>query len=110
FELIEHLSPGSFEFAMETLPKEVGYKLGYFSLVTLTTVGYGDISPQTNLGQMVAAAIMMLGYAIIAIPTGIVTMELSRARGRMAVRRCVNCSEGGHDLDAAHCKWCGARL
>ncbi|TFG51124.1 MAG: ion transporter, partial [Gemmatimonadales bacterium] len=53
----------------------------YWAIVTLTTVGYGDISPQTNLGQMVAAAIMMLGYAIIAIPTGIVTLELSRVRG-----------------------------
>jgi voltage-gated potassium channel len=82
----------------------------YWAIVTLTTVGYGDISPQTNLGQMVAAAIMMLGYAIIAIPTGIVTMELSRARGRTTARRCTDCGEGGHDLDAAHCKWCGARL
>ena len=83
----------------------------YWAIVTLTTVGYGDISPQTNLGQMVAAAIMMLGYAIIAIPTGIVTLELSRVRGRPAEsRRCADCGEGGHDPDANHCKWCGARL
>jgi voltage-gated potassium channel len=82
----------------------------YWAIVTLTTVGYGDISPQTNLGQMVAAAIMMLGYAIIAIPTGIVTLELSRAHGRSAARRCPDCGEGRHDLDAVHCKWCGARL
>ncbi len=83
----------------------------YWAIVTLTTVGYGDISPQTNLGQMVAAVIMMLGYAIIAIPTGIVTLELSRVRGRPAEsRRCADCGEGGHDPDANHCKWCGARL
>ena len=83
----------------------------YWAIVTLTTVGYGDISPQTNVGQMVAAAIMMLGYAIIAIPTGIVTLELSRVRGRPAEsRRCADCGEGGHDPDANHCKWCGARL
>jgi len=83
----------------------------YWAIVTLTTVGYGDISPQTNLGQVVASVIMMLGYAIIAIPTGIVTIELSRVRGRAAEsRRCADCGEGGHDPDANHCKWCGARL
>jgi voltage-gated potassium channel len=83
----------------------------YWTIVTLTTVGYGDISPQTNLGQTVAAVIMMLGYSIIAVPTGIVTIELSRARERRPPpRRCPDCGEVGHDPDAVHCKFCGERL
>lgn len=82
----------------------------YWAIVTLTTVGYGDISPQTPLGQFLAAVIMVLGYAIIAVPTGIVTVELSRVgrAGRPLV--CPDCGEAGHDADAAHCKYCGARL
>ena len=83
----------------------------YWAIVTLTTVGYGDISPQTNLGQAVAASIMMLGYAIIAVPTGIVTVELGLAHSRLSDRlNCPQCQGAGHDRDALHCKSCGASL
>ena len=83
----------------------------YWAIVTLTTVGYGDIAPTTVLGQMLASVVMILGYSIIAVPTGIVTAELSRAtRGRVSTQACPQCSAEGHDADAKHCKYCGARL
>ena len=84
----------------------------YWAIVTLTTVGYGDISPETNLGQALAACIMVLGYGIIAVPTGIVTAELTQAQraGGVSGQACRECSAEGHDMDALHCKRCGARL
>jgi len=83
----------------------------YWAVVTLTTVGYGDISPQTNLGQLVAAFIMIIGYGIIAVPTGIVTVELSHAFSKkLSTQACPQCSAEGHDSDARNCKYCGARL
>jgi len=84
----------------------------YWAVVTLTTVGYGDISPKTELGQFLASLVMIIGYAIIAIPTGIVTVELSRAGrgGAVDVRACPSCGRDGHDGDARCCKYCGACL
>jgi voltage-gated potassium channel len=83
----------------------------YWAIVTLTTVGYGDIAPQTALGQTLAAFLMITGYGIIAVPTGIVTVELGRAAaGTPSPRLCPACGKGGHDADAAHCKHCGERL
>ena len=83
----------------------------YWAIVTLTTVGYGDISPVTSGGQAMAAAIMILGYGIIAVPTGIVTVEMSRAaRAPVSGQACPSCSAEGHDRDAQHCKHCGAKL
>ncbi len=83
----------------------------YWAIVTLTTVGYGDISPQTNLGQAVAAFIMIMGYSIIAVPTGVVTVELSRiAAHPTTIRQCPGCKTEIHDTDARHCKYCGSRL
>ena len=82
----------------------------YWAIVTLTTVGYGDISPQTNLGQILAAFIMILGYSIIAVPTGIVTVELSHLSQKKATKTCKECSAEGHDADADFCKFCGAKL
>lgn len=83
----------------------------YWAIVTLTTVGYGDIAPQTIPGQMLAAAVMVLGYAIIAVPTGIVTVELSKvAQAKVSTQACPQCSADGHDPDAKHCKYCGAAL
>jgi voltage-gated potassium channel len=83
----------------------------YWAIVTLTTVGYGDIAPRTDLGQTIAAFIMILGYGIIAVPTGIITAELAFAGGKEVRKHlCAACGAPDHDLDAAHCKRCGARL
>ncbi len=83
----------------------------YWAIVTLTTVGYGDIAPTTVLGQMLASVVMILGYSIIAVPTGIVTVELSKAtQAQISTQACPQCSAEGHDTDAKHCKYCGARL
>ena len=83
----------------------------YWAIVTLTTVGYGDISPKTSLGQMVAAVTMVLGYGIIAVPTGFVTVELSQLMGRQQRERaCPSCTGKDHDTDAAFCKYCGVPL
>lgn len=83
----------------------------YWTVVTLTTVGYGDLSPKTPLGKLLASVVMILGYAIIAVPTGIVTSELTAARGRGHSRQaCPACGREGHDDDATHCKYCGAAL
>lgn len=83
----------------------------YWAVVTLTTVGFGDVTPQTPLGQALATVVMIMGYGIIAVPTGIVTAELAYARRDAAVeRRCATCGRLGHDGDAVHCKWCGVAL
>ena len=83
----------------------------YWAIVTLTTVGYGDIAPRTPLGQTLSALVMILGYAIIAVPTGIVTTELGRAsREEREAVVCPYCGRSGHDADAVHCKYCGERL
>jgi len=87
----------------------------YWAIVTLTTVGYGDIAPHTPLGQALAALVMILGYSIIAIPTGIVTAEIVEAARRPfpaapTTRVCSDCFIEGHDLDARFCKMCGAAL
>lgn len=83
----------------------------YWAIVTLTTVGYGDIAPATPLGKALASVLMVLGYGIIAVPTGIVTLELQRAAGRATdERRCPGCGNVRHDADAAFCKYCGTGL
>lgn len=84
----------------------------YWAIVTLTTVGYGDLSPRTSLGQILASVVMVIGYGIIAVPTGIVTVELAQAGRRKQVsgQTCPSCSAEGHDPDAIYCKYCGARL
>ena len=83
----------------------------YWTIVTLTTVGYGDISPQTSLGQTIAAMIMIIGYGIIAVPTGIVTAELSQAyKKSVSTQACPECGAEGHDSDAKFCKFCGGQL
>ncbi|MBN1825990.1 MAG: ion transporter [Candidatus Eisenbacteria bacterium] len=83
----------------------------YWAIVTMTTVGYGDISPQTALGQAIAAALMILGFAIIAVPTGIVATELSRAEGtEVSTQACPQCGAEGHEQGAKYCKECGAAL
>jgi len=81
----------------------------YWAIVTLTTVGYGDIAPQTVLGQFFASIIMILGYAIIAVPTGMVSVELALSE-KMNTQSCPSCSAEGHENNAKHCKHCGAEL
>jgi len=83
----------------------------YWAIVTMTTVGYGDIAPQTVLGKILASTVMITGYSIIAVPTGIVTVELATARKlRISTQACRHCAGEGHDADATFCKYCGARL
>ena len=94
------------EHGFTSIPKSI-----YWAIVTITTVGYGDITPQTPLGQAIAALAMLTGYAIIAVPTGILTAELSleMQRTRQATQ-CPQCQYCGHDSDALYCKNCGASL
>lgn len=83
----------------------------YWAIVTMTTVGYGNIAPTTVPGQFAAGCLMILGYAIIAIPTGIVSVELAkRSRPAVSTQACLECGAAGHDPDALYCKFCGANL
>ncbi len=86
----------------------------YWAIVTITTVGYGDVAPITTLGRIAASAVMLLGYSIIAVPTGIITAEISQATqpGRSTLNRqeCGVCGEAQHPARARHCHRCGGRL
>lgn len=88
-----------------SIPKSI-----YWAIVTLTTVGYGDISPSTPLGQILASILMITGYGIIAVPTGIVTFELNKAQKEVTTEACPSCGRDGHDRDAQFCKFCGSKL
>ncbi len=80
----------------------------YWAIVTLTTVGYGDIAPHTPIGQFFASIIMILGYAIIAVPTGMISVELSKLS--LNTQSCPSCTQDGHDDNALFCKTCGEEL
>jgi voltage-gated potassium channel len=83
----------------------------YWAIVTLTTVGYGDVAPHTPIGKTVASFLMIIGYGIIAVPTGIVTVEMSQAAKKaVPERKCPECNSTGHDANARFCKFCGALL
>ncbi len=83
----------------------------YWAIVTITTVGYGDIAPQTIMGQSLASLLMITGYAIIAVPTGIITSEISKASQMMNnTQVCENCHFKNHEDDALYCKKCGEKL
>ena len=83
----------------------------YWCIVTITTVGYGDIAPKTPPGQILASCIMILGYAIIAVPTGIVTSQMMQtSREHISTQHCRHCGAEGHDTDARFCKLCGGAL
>ena len=97
-----------------SIPKSV-----YWAIVTITTVGFGDVAPQTPLGQMLASVLMILGYGIIAVPTGIVTVEMAQASRQRSLggathasphRICPDCGTQRHDTDADFCKRCGGQL
>lgn len=106
-----YLIEGQSNSGFDSIPRSI-----YWAIVTLTTVGYGDISPVTPLGQFIAAIIMIAGYAIIAVPTGIVTSEIvseSRKQEKAAsvsTQSCKHCAREGHDNDAIYCKYCGGSL
>lgn len=85
----------------------------YWAIVTMTTVGYGDITPQTDLGRLIASVMMLLGWGILAVPTGIVSAEMTArrfARSAPTTRSCRECLSEGHDANARYCKDCGAEL
>lgn len=94
--------------AFTSIPRSI-----YWAIVTLTTVGYGDIAPTTPLGQFLAAIVMIMGYAVIAVPTGIISAEIINATENdeeISTQACRNCSMDGHDMDAEYCKYCGTIL
>jgi len=82
----------------------------WWAIVTMTTVGYGDVAPQTPLGQMLASMLMIVGYGVLAVPTGIVTLELQRAARGRRTRECPGCGSRAQDEDASYCKYCGTQL
>lgn len=82
----------------------------YWSIVTLTTVGYGDIHPVTPFGQFIASVLMILGYGIIAVPTGIVTSEFRKSKVQLNTQVCSNCNASNHNDDAKFCYNCGYEL
>jgi voltage-gated potassium channel len=83
----------------------------YWAVVTMTTVGYGDIAPITPLGKAVAVIIMLMGYSMIIVPTGIITAELAQSASKpISTQACPNCSIDGHDSDAVFCRICGFRI
>ena len=101
--LVEGSRPDS-EFT--SIPRSV-----YWAIVTMTTVGYGDIAPKTVLGQTFAAGVMILGYAIIIVPIGVFSAEIAAVRRRETSNQaCPACSAEGHDTAAKYCKYCGAML
>lgn len=83
----------------------------YWAIVTLTTVGYGDIAPHTSLGQFLSSILMVMGYGVIAVPTGVVTQELVKQnKGPVSTQSCPHCIYEGHDYNAKFCKMCGGDL
>ena len=85
----------------------------YWAIVTLTTVGYGDITPVTSAGQLLSALVMLIGYAIIAVPTGIVSVDIVHSNyevHKVSTQACKHCGAEGHTADAVYCKYCGASL
>ena len=89
-----------------SIPKSI-----YWALSTITTVGYGDIVPRTELGRALAGLVMLIGWGILAVPTGIVTAEMTvQSLGRTRMLVCPACGAGGHDADASFCRRCGTKL
>ena len=101
--LVEHGQSG-----FSSIPKSI-----YWAIVTVTTVGYGDIAPQTIAGQVIASCMMIIGYAIIAVPTGMIGVEMIRKSASsesVSTQACPACGRDGHDPDAVYCKHCGNAL
>lgn len=104
---IMHLIEAEVNPSFDSIPRSI-----YWAIVTLTTVGYGDITPMTTLGQFLSAVVMLLGYAIIAVPTGIVSSEIILEGGSLqkSTQSCQYCGNEDHDDDAKYCKECGEAL
>lgn len=104
-----YLIEGNADSGFTSIPKSI-----YWAIVTITTVGYGDIAPVTAIGQLLSAVLMIMGYGVIAVPTGIVSVEIAQASKQAKnsgnTISCPNCSQEGHDPDASHCKYCGHLL
>ena len=103
FDFIGHSTNGN----VRNIPQSI-----YWAIVTITTVGYGDVAPVTLAGKLMACVIMLTGFAIIAVPTGVVTAELGReiSRSRRLPIRCRECGWDDHDIRARCCQQCGTRL
>ena len=96
----------SYEAGFTSIPRSI-----YWAIITITTVGYGDIAPITPLGQGIASFIMLIGYSIIAVPTGIVTAEVVKNDAdKIRKYACPSCEKEGHTKDAEFCKFCGHQL
>lgn len=97
-------------------PAEAGFtsipKALYWAIVTLTTVGYGDITPITPIGQFISAMVMVMGYAILAVPTGVFSAEMIRSirEQHYSDEACPGCGHEGHERDARYCRRCGTWL
>lgn len=100
--MIEGDYPGS---GFNNIPNSI-----YWAIVTMTTVGYGDITPITPVGRFLSAIIMLIGYTIIAVPTGIVSATMVSEHKRQEKQKCPRCNREGHDFEAVYCKYCGAKL
>jgi len=108
---VMYLVEGQADSGFTSIPRSI-----YWAIVTLTTVGYGDIAPKTQLGQFLAAIIMIMGYGVLAVPTGIVSAEMVNQSNSASVEKeittqnCKSCLAEGHDRDAHFCKYCGEEL
>ena len=100
--MIEGTQPGT---QFSNIPNSI-----YWAIVTMTTVGYGDITPATALGKFLSACVMLMGYTIIAVPTGIVSVSMMKEYKKLKDMQCPNCHKAGHDENAAYCKYCGFPL
>lgn len=106
FGSIIYLIEGKTNEDFDNIPRSI-----YWAIVTLTTVGYGDISPITPMGQFLASIVMILGYAVIAVPTGIVSAEIVQSSNKSTnTQSCRHCGHEGHDDDAEYCKYCGYKI
>lgn len=107
---VMYLVEGQANSGFTSIPRSI-----YWAIVTLTTVGYGDIAPKTELGQFLAAIIMIMGYGVLAVPTGIVSAEMVNQNNKkdkdlLYTQNCKSCLAEGHDKDASYCKYCGKGL
>lgn len=103
---VMYLVEGNANSGFTSIPRSI-----YWAIVTLTTVGYGDIAPATSFGQLLAAIVMVMGYSVIAVPTGIVSAEMLHQSKKkeeiLSTQSCRHCTSEGHDADAVYCKYCG---